>query len=58
MADWLRRVIDEVDRQFEELPEWKRTSTEQFLSFSQTENEHSSTIREPQSREREFRVIS
>ena len=57
MAEWLKTVIDEVDRQFEELPPWKKTSAEQFLSFSPAEDERSSTIREPQYRERECQIL-
>jgi hypothetical protein len=51
MAEWLKRVIDEVDKQFEDLPEWKKASAEQFLSFSPKEEERSSTIREPRQQE-------
>lgn len=57
MAEWLKKVIDEVNRQFEELPDWKKPSAEQFLSSSPTEDERSSTIREPHSRERECQIL-
>jgi hypothetical protein len=57
MADWLKRVIDDVDRQFEALPEWRKSSAEQFLSFSSTNQEElSSSIREPDQQEREYQV--
>ena len=57
MAEWLKKVIDEVDRQFEEFPAWKKTSAEQFLSTSPTKDDHSSTIREPQYREQEYPLL-
>ncbi len=48
MAEWLKRVMEEADRQFEQLPEWKKASAEQFLCTSKCEEERSSsTIREP-----------
>lgn len=39
MAEWLLQVMEEVNRQYEELPEWKRTSAEQLLNFSSDESE-------------------
>jgi hypothetical protein len=57
MAEWLKKVIDEVNRQFEELPDWKKTSAEQFLSSSPTEDERSSTIREPHYRGQECKIL-
>lgn len=44
MADWLKRVVDETDREFEELPEWKKTADQSICS---NEDQPSSTIREP-----------
>jgi hypothetical protein len=49
MAEWLKRVVEEVDRQFEELPEWKKTASLEAFKCS-TDEELSSTIREPRSR--------
>jgi hypothetical protein len=57
MAEWLKKVIDEVNRQFEELPDWKKTSAEQFLSSPPTEDERSSTIREPHYRGQECKIL-
>lgn len=31
MADWLKKVLDEADRMFEELPAWKKASADNFL---------------------------
>ena len=38
MTDWLVRVLEEVDRQYEELPEWKKSSAERLLNFSSNED--------------------
>lgn len=53
MAEWLKRVMEEADRQFEQLPEWKKASAEQFLRTSSVNSEErvSTTIREPLHRE-------
>ena len=51
MAEWLKRVMEEADREFERLPEWKKASAEQFLSTSQNENQkQATTVREPSSK--------
>jgi hypothetical protein len=51
MTEWLKRVLDEADRQFEELPEWKKASADQFLRTSENDEERSSsTFREPSPR--------
>jgi hypothetical protein len=51
MAEWLKKVMEEADRQFEELPPWKKASAEQFLRTSSVDERRSSTtIREPMSR--------
>jgi len=56
MAEWLKRVMEEADRQLSELPEWKKVSAEQFLSSSPKEEERpSTTIREPYHREGRLR---
>lgn len=47
MAEWLKKVIEEADRQFRELPEWKRASTEQFPSNPRVEESSTTNIREP-----------
>jgi hypothetical protein len=48
MAEWLKRVMEEADRQFEQLPDWKKASAEQFLRTSASDDgRSSSTIREP-----------
>jgi hypothetical protein len=39
--------MEEVEREYEELPEWKKTSAEQFLQFSSDDEEQASSIREP-----------
>lgn len=46
MADWLKRVVDEVDRQYKDLPEWKR-NPEQIWTQKTEEEPKSSAIREP-----------
>ena len=52
MAEWLKRVMEEADRQFNELPEWKRGAAEQIHNSSPRQEERSSTtIREPYRRE-------
>jgi hypothetical protein len=46
----------EADRQFEQLPEWKKASAEQFLRTSAGDEERSSpTIREPLPRKEKLR---
>lgn len=56
MTEWLKRVLDEADRQFEELPEWKKASADQFLRTSESDEGCSSTtIREPLHREENLR---
>jgi len=48
MADWLKKVIEEADRQFKELPEWKRAPLEQSRSCASLEEGRIATsIREP-----------
>jgi hypothetical protein len=48
--------MEEADRQFEQLPEWKRASAEQFLRSSAKDEERSSTtIREPLPRQDKLR---
>jgi hypothetical protein len=50
MAEWLQRVVEEVDRQFQELPEWKRNTEQANCSkFSSDEGRSASTIQEPRS---------
>ena len=51
MAEWLKKAIDEVDRQFERLPDWRKTAVEHTLKPSSTEEDRSSTIREPRQRQ-------
>jgi hypothetical protein len=52
MAEWLKKVMEEAERQFNELPEWKRVSAEHAFNSSPKQDEHtSSTIREPYRRE-------
>jgi len=48
----LKKVMEEADRQFNELPEWKKSLAENALNpaFKQDERP-SSTIREPYRRE-------
>jgi hypothetical protein len=43
MAEWLKRVLEEADRQFEQLPEWKKAGSEQFLSAA-TEKRKNGTV--------------
>jgi hypothetical protein len=48
--------MEEADRQFEQLPEWKKASAEQFLRTSTGEEGRSSSrIREPLPRQEELR---
>jgi hypothetical protein len=43
--------MEEADRQFEQLPEWKKASADQFLRTSESDEERSSTtLREPSPR--------
>jgi hypothetical protein len=52
MAEWLKKVMEEADRQFNELPEWKRGSADQCVNSLPNQDERSSsTIREPYRRE-------
>lgn len=55
MAEWLERVMEEVEREYSELPEWKKSSAQQFLSFSSDQPEQFSTIREPNQEREEYR---
>jgi hypothetical protein len=56
MAEWLKRVMEEADRQFNELPEWKKTSADQFLDETGGDDERSSTtIREAYQRAENLR---
>jgi hypothetical protein len=50
MADWLKKVVEETNRQFEELPEWKKAA-EQTTNCS-TQEQASSTIREPNAQDK------
>jgi hypothetical protein len=45
-ADWLKKVVDETNKQFDELPEWKKT-VDQKPHHCSKEERTSSTIREP-----------
>ncbi len=47
MAEWLKQVIEDVDKRFEELPEWKQAAAEQFLKTSENRDSQSCSIREP-----------
>jgi hypothetical protein len=48
MAEWLQRVVDEVERQYEQLPEWKRNTEEAICSkYPSDEGRSGSTIQEP-----------
>jgi NADH:ubiquinone oxidoreductase subunit len=51
MNDWLRKVVDEVDREFEELPDWKKTSYQKTINCTEEDRPRSS-IREPKSQDR------
>jgi hypothetical protein len=52
MADWLRNVMEEADQRYNELPDWKKASAEQYRRPSPKDEERSSTtIREPYPRE-------
>jgi hypothetical protein len=46
MAEWLKKVVDEVDRQFEELPEWKKAASQDSFKC-ESDDTRSSGIREP-----------
>jgi hypothetical protein len=47
MAEWLKRAMEEADREFERLPEWKKAAAEDFLSSSRNENQKENiTVRE------------
>jgi len=48
MAEWLKKVMEEADRQFNELPDWKRVPADHALGSLPRQDERSSTtIREP-----------
>ncbi len=50
MAEWLKEVIETVNREFDELPDWKKTSNEETNRFSSDEDERpATTIQEPRS---------
>lgn len=55
MNDWLKKVVDEVDREFDDLPEWKKNSYQKAANCaeanSKEEDRPPSTIREPKSEE-------
>jgi len=51
MAEWLKRAIEEVNKEYEKLPEWKKLGSERFIAASQEEDKRSSNIREPLLRE-------
>ena len=51
MAEWVKQIIEEVDKQFDDLPEWKRAAAEQFLKSSENTETQSCSIREPRIRQ-------
>ena len=46
MASWIERVTEEVDRQYDELPAWKKADDQSTLNCC-SEARTSSTIKEP-----------
>jgi len=50
MSEWLKKVVDDVDRQFQELPDWKkRNSNKSSFDCSAEEEKETSTVQEPKS---------
>lgn len=48
MAEWLRKVMEEADRRYEELPGWKRASAGHLkVSESQSDDNSHAAICEP-----------
>ena len=48
MAEWLREVIETVNREFDELPEWKKYSADEASKGSSDEYERpATTMQEP-----------
>ncbi len=47
MADWLRNVVEEVNRQFNDLPEWKKTVEDEVPAGCVEEERPQAAIREP-----------
>lgn len=47
MAEWLERIIEEVDRQYEELPSWQKNDEQARVSCTSNEGRSVSTAKEP-----------
>jgi len=47
MAEWLERIVEEVDRQYDELPSWKRREEQSSMACESENGRSSSTTREP-----------
>lgn len=47
MADWLKNVVEEVTRQFNDLPEWKRSEDEYVSARCIEEERAQAAICEP-----------
>jgi hypothetical protein len=47
MAEWLRNVVEEVNRQFNDLPEWKKTDAEDLQARYSEERKPQAAVREP-----------
>lgn len=47
MADWLSRIVEEVDKQYEELPSWNKREDESGFSCHLDQGRSSSVIKEP-----------
>ena len=50
MAEWLKEVIETVNREFDQLPDWKKTSDDERSRCSSDEEERpATTVQEPRS---------
>jgi hypothetical protein len=44
MAEWLEKMIETVNREYQELPEWKRTTGDETRRCSSDEDEEPATM--------------
>jgi hypothetical protein len=49
MAEWLKSVVEQVNKQFDELPEWKKLSEHVSSEPRSDEDRPAPAIREPKS---------
>ena len=51
MSEWLKKIAEEVDKKYTELPEWKKTPECELSNRLQGEGRSGSNIREPKTQE-------